>query len=723
MPPTPHSPLPTELSAVLIGDNTARFRDPRHAQQPTPPFPALLQQPTARGSLPRSFQTRPRFMDHRGQRIVQIDLQPGTSVYGTGEVSGPLERRGSDITLWATDCFGYNHRTKSLYQSQPWTLAVRRDGSAFGVMVETTHRCRVKIGRTIEFACDGPSPAVIVIERPDPQSVVQTLAELTGYMPMPPKWALGYQQCRWSYEPESKIRELMKEFRDRKIPCDVIWLDIDYMNGFRCFTFDRDKFPNPAQLNADMREAGFHSVYMIDPGIKVDPGYFVYDEGRAGDHFVKTADHDEYRGSVWPGPCAFPDFTRERTRHWWGDLYREFMAQGIDGVWNDMNEPAVFDGPGKTMPESNRHDADAELGGPGSHSKYHNLYGMQMVRATREGIERASPDKRPFVLTRSNFLGGQRYAATWTGDNTSDWNHLRWSISMALNLSLSGQPFVGPDIGGFAGNADGELFARWMGIAALLPFARGHSVKDSVPHEPWAFGEDCEKACRLALDRRYRLIPYLYTLFHEAATTGTPIVRPVFFANPRDPSLRAIDHAYLLGNDVLVVADVTPGVKDVPVPLLGWREFEPAPSTHPALPRLFIRPGAIVPMGSSAQHMGEATLDELTFLIHIDPSTRQAAGTLYEDDGESKAFRTGDWYLRHLNASVRIKNGEVQSRHFHPQHGIGSRKPFVLNRLRAHWLLPQGKEELSPWTDLTNTREWLDNLRRSEEDGDDPGQV
>lgn len=599
-------------------------------------------------------------MDHHGKRFVQVDLEPGTSVYGTGEVCGPLERRlegrGSDITLWATDCFGYSHRTRSLYQSQPWALAVRRDGSAFGVMVETTHRCRVKIARTIEFACDGPSPAVIVIERPDPQSVVQTLAELTGYMPMPPKWALGYQQCRWSYEPEAKIRELMREFRERKIPCDVIWFDIDYMHGFRCFTFDREKFPSPSKLNADMHEAGFHSVYMIDPGIKVDPGYSVYDQGRAGDHFVKSADDTVYHGSVWPGPCAFPDFTRERTRRWWGDLYEGFMAQGIDGVWNDMNEPAVFDGPGKTMPETNRHDADDELGGPGSHSKYHNLYGMQMVRATREGIERANPDKRPFVLTRSNFLGGQRYAATWTGDNTSDWNHLRWSISMALNLGLSGQPFVGPDIGGFAGNADGELFARWMGIAALLPFARGHSVKDSVPHEPWAFGAACEATCRRALNRRYRLMPYLYTLFHHAATTGVPIVRPVFFADPTNPALRGIDHAFLLGADALVVANVEPGARDIAAPLAGWAAFEPADTHDPELPRLFLRPGAALPLGPVVQHLGEKPADPLAWVAHLD-ERGEATGLLYEDDGDGFGYSNGDFSLSRW--TFRREGGEL----------------------------------------------------------------
>lgn len=665
----------------LIGPGMGRFRDPRDRDRPLPPFPALLAEPKELGPLPAEFAVRPAFGAKGRTSLVRVAVEPGTSLYGTGEVAGPLLRNGRRTTLWTTDAFDYTDRSPSLYQSHPWVLAVRRDGSAFGVMVETTWRCEVDLRQGVLFSTDGPSPAVIVIDRASPQDVVRGLGELTGTMPMPPRWALGYHQCRWSYEPESRVREIAAEFRERRIPCDCLWLDIDYMDGFRCFTFDEEKFPDPRKLNEDLHAEGFKTVWMIDPGIKAEPGYRVYDEGRSGktagpragapSHFVRNKAGGEYQGDVWPGACAFPDFTRAGTRAWWGGLYREFMANGIDGVWNDMNEPAVFSEPGKAMPADCRHDADEALGGPGPHARYRNIYGMQMVRATREGIEAARPSERPFVLTRSNFLGGHRYAATWTGDNRSDWRHLAWSIPMALNLGLSGQPFCGPDIGGFVGDATPELFARWMGIGALLPFARGHSIKDSKDHEPWAFGEMCEDVCRAALERRYRLLPYLYTLFHEAHTTGLPVVRPVFFADPADARLRSVDHAFLLGGDVLVVTNNEPGGRPSRLSLSGvfaeWRKLEFGPA-HQALPSLYLRPGGLITIGPVRQFCDDSVGDTFEIYACLGPNGT-AEGQLYEDDGLTNAFKDGGYSVTRL--IVEMRDGEARSRQ---EHVSGSRR-------------------------------------------------
>lgn len=659
---------------VLIADRTVRFRDPAHRASPLPPFPAYLTQPIDLAPAPADLPIRPRFTNRSGLRHAHIPIAPGTSLYGTGEIAGPLRRNGKVTVCWNTDNFDYTDASRSLYQSHPFVLAVHRDGSASGVICETTHWCRIDLRRGILFSARGHSPAITLIHRDSPDQVVQALADLTGKMPMPPRWALGYQQCRWSYEPDARVREIAQGFRERRIPCDVIWLDIDYMNGFRCFTFDHAKFPDPGALNHHLHSIGFKNVSMIDPGIKVDPSYFVYDQGRSrppvdpsqadrGDSdlapwadappssFVRNSYGIEHHGSVWPGPCAFPDFTNRHVRAWWAGLYKDFLSTGIDGVWNDMNEPAIFDGPGKSMPVSCLHAADDDLGGPDTHARYHNIYGMEMVRATREGMSAARPGERIFVLTRSNFLGGQRYAATWTGDNRSDWNHLAWSIPMVLNLSLSGQPFAGPDIGGFVGNATPDLFARFMGIGSLLPFARGHSVKDSRDHEPWSFGPDCQEACRLALVRRYRLIPYLYTQFHRAATEGTPIVRPVWFADPSSPLLRSIDHAFLLGPDLLVVASVDPHNPAPPdSPLPSWREIEiaspaisssPSARAHVQLPRLFIRPGAIIPLAPhGAMHTGELAMTRLTLLVAPD-AHNAASGFLYNDDGHSTAYQHG----------------------------------------------------------------------------------
>lgn len=627
-----------------VGERIARFTDPLLQGEPPPSF-ALIAPLESRGGEVTGPPVR--FFSTGSTSGVVIATEPGTSLYGTGEVCGRLERTGTLVRCWNTDAYQYDDRNRSLYQSHPWVLAVRRDGSAFGVLADTTWPCEIDLRagpgpRGIEFRCEGPPPAVYVIVRDSPMDIVRELARLTGFMPMPPMWALGYHQCRYSYFPDSRVTEIARELRRRRLPCDAIWMDIDYMDGFRCFTFDPDRFPDPRRLNADLHAMHFHNVWMIDCGIKVDPAYAVYREGREGGHFVTTASGEEYHGSVWPGPCAFPDYLRVETRRWWAELYRDFLARGIDGVWNDMNEPSVFDGPGKTMPVDNRHRADADLGGPDAHARYHNVYGMQMVRATREGVAHARPDARPFVLTRSNFIGGQRYAATWTGDNTSNEDHLQWSIPMVLNLGLSGQPFSGPDIGGYDQDATPDLFARWMGIGALLPFARGHTETKTGPHEPWAFGEACERACRIALQRRYRLMPYLYTLFREAATTGAPIVRPVFFADPADASLRTVDDAFLLGSDVLVVP---PWSTLDPARLTGgWRRGSITADDHPALPAIWIRAGAAVPIGPDMQYVSERPLDPLTLLCNPD-SSGLATCTLYEDAGDGHGHERGQYAL------------------------------------------------------------------------------
>ncbi|MBL4698584.1 MAG: alpha-glucosidase, partial [Phycisphaerales bacterium] len=303
------------------------------------------------------------------------------------------------------------------------------------------------------------------------------------------------------------VKEVADEFRARSLPADVIWMDIDYMDQYRVFTFDEEEFPNPKELNAYLDSVGFSNVWMIDPGVKAEEGYFVYDSGTEHDAWTKKADGTVFNGEVWPGVCVFPDYLNKDVRTWWAGLYKDFMSYDIDGVWNDMNEPAVFNSKTKTMPEDNIHDADPELGGPGSHARYHNVYGMQMIKATREGVMAANPNKRPFVLSRANYLGGHRYGATWTGDNSATWEHLDMSIPMSINLGLSGQPFVGPDIGGFAYNGDGELYARWMGFGTLFPFARSHTAKGNIDKEPWSFTPEIEATSRRALERRYRLMP------------------------------------------------------------------------------------------------------------------------------------------------------------------------------------------------------------------------
>ncbi len=656
----------------LVGPRIARFFAPGATPAQAEPSFALKNPIAKTGEVPADWGVVPVFGRAKdGRWTATVAAPAGTSFYGTGEVAGPMLRNGRQVTLWNTDAFGYTvEKNPSLYQSHPWVLAVRPDGTAFGVLADSSWRMDIRTDGAIAFTGEGPVCPVIVIDRATPQDVVKGLAELTGTMEMPPKWAIGYQQCRYSYNPESRVREIADGFRSRKIPCDVIWFDIDYMDGYRVFTFDKAQFPDPTRLNADLEAMGFRCVWMIDPGVKDERGYFVRDQMTEQDLAVKTASGETFIGAVWPGMCVFPDYTSDRVRTWWAGLYKDFMATGIDGVWNDMNEPAVFGVASKTMPEDNRHTGGtwrSEPGAaevkitPGPHVRFHNVYGMLMAQGTRDGVMAVLPDKRPFVLTRAGFLGSHRYSATWTGDNSATWTDLEQSIPMVLNLGLSGQPFSGPDIGGFNGSHTGDVaekgrfFARWMGIGALLPFSRGHTAKGNDNKEPWAFDAKTEATCKAALERRYRLLPYYYTLFHEAHTTGLPVARPVFFADPTDAALRSEDDCFLLGADVLVVPQFMPDGTRVPVEPRGlWRPFEvvDAAKGNPDLPALKVRGGAIVPIGPVMEWSDQKPLDPLTLVVSLD-ANGNASGTLYEDAGDGWGFKKGE-YLRTRYAASTI---------------------------------------------------------------------
>lgn len=577
-----------------------------------------------------------------GGVTAHVELPQDWDLYGTGEVAGPLRRNGARTVAWNTDSYGYGDGAQQLYESHPWVLAVAKDGTAVGILADSTYRTTMDLEHGVSFIAEGPLFPVYLLPGANPQEVLQKLAALTGYMPLPPKWALGYHQCRYSYFPDSRVREIASQFRSRHIPADVIWLDINYMDKYKIFTFDPKSFPNPSKLNADLHSEGFHTIWMIDPGVAAQPGYAVFDEGSKRDAWVKTSSGSPFQGKVWPGPCVFPDFTRDDVSEWWSSLYGPFLAQGVDGVWNDMNEPTVFTD-AKTMPLDNKHGG---FGG-GPHARFHNVYGMLMVKATRAGIQKAKPDVRPFVLSRASYIGGQRYGAAWTGDNTANWSHLGLSVPMVLNMGLSGQPFAGPDIGGFIGDGDPKMFARWMGIGALLPFCRAHADRHDKSKEPWEFGQATEDTCRRAIERRYRLMPYLYTVFEGAASSGLPVARPVFFADPADPSLRSEDASFLLGADLLVQ---TQPFEDHEIqhaqPRGDWKVLSFEAAKDPDLPVLLLRPGALLPTGPVVQNTGEP-VNKLTLYANLDKDGR-AEGWLYEDAGDGFGYLKGDYSMRKL---------------------------------------------------------------------------
>ena len=583
---------------------------------------------------------------------IRVAFPPGTSFYGTGEVPGPLLRNGRSTTLWNTDAFAYGERTPSLYQSHPWVLAVLPGGRAVGLLADTTRRGTIRCGsRAVEMEFEEDFE-LVRIEAPDPASAVRALSARAGRIEMPPLWALGYHQCRFSYASAREVRAIAREFRRRGIPCDALWLDIDYQDRFRAFTVDRKRFPRPSALTRELRGRGFRTVAILDPGIAIDPGDPTFRSGLGGAHFVLDARGRPAKGRTWCGESHFPDFARAETRAWWARRAAAFVrAHGIDGLWNDMNEPSVFGVPGRTLPESARH-----RGARGTtHTEVHNVYGDLMARASREGLLRARPDRRPFVLTRAGHLGGARHAATWTGDNSSRWRDLRWSIPMALNLGLSGQPFAGPDVGGFHGNPGKELFARWFELAAYLPFFRGHSEKRARRKEPWSFGPRIESAVRAAIERRMGLLPYLYTVFREACETGAPVVRPLFFVDPADPRLRSVDDAFLLGGDLLVAPVVEPrrSRRRVELPRHpggGWYEFPGggrriesrscAARAPLGTTPVFVRAGSIVPTMAPRASTAGGFGPVLTLQVFLD-GRGDAEGRLYEDAGDGHGHRRG----------------------------------------------------------------------------------
>ena len=673
-------------ASFMSDDSIAVFIPANYDASNHQPSPVFVKELGFQGGIPANWRLKPVFSQRDGKQIATIHVGEGVDLYGTGEVTGPLRRNGRKISLWNIDtpAYGVDGGTH-LYQSHPWVMGLRSDGSAFGIIADNTWRQTISTDQDVVFESMGPAFRVVVIERPDVAQLMQALADLTGHMPLPPLWSLGYHQCRHTYYPDGRVMEVADLLRKHQIPSDVIWMDIDYMDGYRIFTFDPAGFPNPRRLNDYLHQQHFKSVYMIDPGVKAEKGYFVDDQGRAGDYFVKTADGKLFEGNVWPGACHFPDFTRPEVRSWWSTLYRDFMATGVDGVWNDMNEPAIFGQPEQTMPLDNRHEGgDGITAGP--HLRFHNVYGMNMVRASRQGLLLANPQKRPFILSRSNFLGGQRYAATWTGDNLSHPDHMKLSVPMTLTLGLSGQPFNGPDIGGFCENSNGELVAQWTALGVYFPFVRNHNTKGTVAQEPWAFTPEVLDACRTAINRRYRLMPYIYTLFREASETGMPVMRPLFMADPTDLSLRSEDRAFLLGGDLLVRPQ---WAGRTAMPKTAWQPLTLEAATDSFQCELRQRPGSVIPLANLAQSTTDLRTDSLTLLVCIDGEGK-AVGQLYEDEGDGFSYREGCYRQTSIEATLRKKQLTVRMRQ------VDGKMP-ALSRMVRIGFVAGGRVRYSAW--------------------------
>lgn len=593
--------------------------------------------------------------------VATFDIHGARNFYGLGEKTLPFNKYGSRATMWNSDFPAYSARLDPLYESIPLLLKADTSG-AYGLFFDNTFRSAFDIGASdsdrLVYKAAGGAFELYLITGKNAAEVVQRFSELTGKMPMPPVWAIGYQQSRWSYYPEQKVLDLAHGFRDREIPCDVIYLDINYMDEYKCFTWSPKDFPTPENMLDTLHDLGFKVVTIIDPGIKDEKGYRVYDSGLNENVFVKKTDGNYFIGQVWPGDCVFPDFLNEKTRKWWGEQYRFLLGYGVDGFWNDMNEPSVFNTSNKTFPLDAVHELDS---GTAEHSEVHNVYGMEMARATREGLEKLEPNKRPLVLTRASYAGGQRYAAMWTGDNFASFAHLKLALAMFLNIGVCGQPFIGSDVGGFIGNPDAELFSRWLEFGCFSPFFRTHSVINSAQREPWAFcaggasafgGDSCSftKINREIINRRYEMLPEIYTAFRNASQDGLPILRPLYLCFPDNEEAYKISDEFLFGSNLLVAPVLDSGVVSRRVYFpdgtwssiydgqrfeSGWHEVDAPLGRTP----VFVRDGAILFTQSVIQSTSEQA-DTLILSVFTDTTTK---GSTYFDDGESMAYKSGDF--------------------------------------------------------------------------------
>jgi len=604
-------------------------------------------------------------------------------IFGLGERTGSMDKRGQAFPIWNIDPHkGHDVNTITMYTSMPFYLGLRTgDARAYGVLLDHTGRVDVDFGKTnandATLTVEGDSLTVYYFAGPTPADVMRQYTELTGHMPLPARWTLGHHQCRWGYTSQEQVLQVAHEFRERHHPTDAIWLDIDYMDGYRNFTWDPETFPHPEQMNQRLHEQGIHLVTIVDPGTKIDDHYFVYQQAMQNNYFCTYPDGTPFKGNVWPGACYFPDFSQDRVRKWWGNLYEAFLNQGVDGIWNDMDEPAltnmmVPDEPesikSNTMDEDVLHvaggDNPTSLDGPPQlHKFYHNAYGMEMARSSYQGLLKLRPDSRPFVLTRSGTAGVQRYAAVWTGDNWSRYADILMAIPMCLNMGMSGIPFVGMDIGGFWENSNGELLVRFAQLGAFMPFCRNHNAIGNQLQEPWAFGEPYESAYRKAIEARYQLMPYLYDLFHEASTTGTPVIRPLYYHYTQDAVASDVQDAFLIGDSLLSAPIYEQGATSRPVylpegnwfdywtgaeyPGTGWSDI-PAPLDRWPL---LIRGNSILPGGPVMQYTNELPTDPLTFTCYM-ATDGLANYTLYEDDGSSQAYRNGAFAQTSVNCRV-----------------------------------------------------------------------
>lgn len=581
-------------------------------------------------------------------------LQPGERFIGLGEKTGPLDRRGKAYVNWNTDNFAYAVDADPIYMSTPFYIGIH-DRQLYGIFFDNSHKTTFSFGcSNNRFSCfqaeDGEMDYYL-IHAGQISGILEQYTWLTGRMEMPPLWSLGFQQCRYSYYPYTEVLSAARIFREKKIPADVLYLDIHYMDAYKVFTWHPERFPDPKGMLDELKRMGFHVVVILDPGVKTEEGYAAYDEGRQQNLFVQYPDGTEYNGQVWPGWSAFPDFTMEKARAWWGEQMQVLTEKGIEGFWNDMNEPAAW---GQHLPDLIEFDYEGEKS---THKRARNVYGMQMARSTYEGARKHLKGKRPFVLTRAGYCGIQRYAAVWTGDNVSSDEHMLAGTRLINSLGLTGVSYAGNDVGGFAGEASPDLFARWIALGAFSPFFRSHSMVNSRDSEPWSFGEEVEDISRNYIRLRYRLMPYLYALFYESTRTGMPVARSLAIDYTFDPAIYAdpYQNQFLFGPSLLVIpAESNKLFHKAYFPEGSWYNLYTdeliAGDTELILEAgkeilpVFVKSGSILLMQAAVESLQFDHQPE-TLEVHVYTGS-DTTFTAYEDDGASFDYKEGIFLKR-----------------------------------------------------------------------------
>lgn len=554
-------------------------------------------------------------------------------IYGLGERSNKLNLRPGVYRFWNRDAGGtYGLGADPLYICMPVYLCLQETAS-YLVFYDNSYDATLRLAQQAEMQfAGGPLRSYIAVG--DPQFLLEKLTALTGRAPLPPRWAFGYAQSKWGYRTEAEMRRIYQSFRQNDLPISVLYLDADHMRGYRTLTPDDDRYPTLAHFSRELAEDDVHLVASTNPAIKVEAGFDLYEQGLREDVYCKTPAGQVTEGVVWPGRAAFTDFTNPRVRQWWGQQYARALLRGVDGFWHDMNEPSNFNAWGDlTLPACTRHDLE---GRGGDHREAHNIYGMQMNRAGYEGLRQLRPERRPFILSRSGWVGMQRYSWTWTGDVETSWNILRQTLACVIGLGLSGMPYSGPDIGGFSGAPSPEMYIRWFQLASCLPFFRTHCAFYLPNREPWEFGEHLP-TLRSLLQQRYRMMPYWYTLAWQASQKGCPPVRPLFWDEPQNADLWEVEDAFMLGDALLVAPILDEGARgrSLQLPAGNWYEmrsdrvFEGHRSIDLQAPLaeipLLVRAGSILPL-----------LDGKNLALHVYAPVEHSdvRGMLYSDQGD-----------------------------------------------------------------------------------------